>query len=215
MVLENLWTLLTARIWLLWSQVLVKRLLNPTIIVCALPGNPGLGAMYEDFMITLSECLDDESLSIWIFSYVGHDTLEPSKLPTGRLSLDSMSHCMGLIETKMINNLSAPTYDLEDQIEHKIALLKKFVPRTAQLTLIGHSIGCKVCMEIFRRNNSHAIRGLDYHWAWNCGFSIISYVRCLFSLPYYREHGEHPQGPAGAPLGDHLQTPGCDADVCS
>ena len=73
----------------------------------------------------------------------------------------------GLDETKMINYLSAPTYDLEDQIEHKIALLKKLVPRTTQLTLIGHSIGCKICMEIFKRNNSHTIRGLKSQWARN------------------------------------------------
>ena len=69
----------------------------------------------------------------------------------------------GLDKTKMINYLSAPTYDLEDQIEHKIALLKKLVPRTTQLTLIGHSIGCKICMEIFKRNNSHTIKGLKSH----------------------------------------------------
>ena len=73
----------------------------------------------------------------------------------------------GLDKTKMINYLSAPTYDLEDQIEHKIALLKKLVPRTTQLTLIGHSIGCKICMEIFKRNNSHTIRGLKSQWARN------------------------------------------------
>ena len=54
----------------------------------------------------------------------------------------------------------APTYTLEDQIEHKIALLEKLIPRNAQLTLIGHSIGCKICMEIFRRNSTHAIKGM-------------------------------------------------------
>ena len=53
----------------------------------------------------------------------------------------------------------APTFTLEDQIEHKSALLEKLVPRNAQLTLIGHSIGCKICMEVFRRNSTHAIKG--------------------------------------------------------
>ena len=126
-----------------------------------LAGNPGLGAMYQDFMKVLSECLDDESLSIWSLSYVGHDTQTPPTLPTGQAESDSIHESLfGLDETKMINYLSAPTYDLEDQIEHKIALLKKLVPRTTQLTLIGHSIGCKICMEIFKRNNSHTIRGL-------------------------------------------------------
>ena len=81
----------------------------------------------------------------------------------------------------MINYLSAPTYDLEDQIEHKIALLKSLVPRTTQLTLIGHSIGCKICMEIFKRNNSHTIKGLKSQWACNVTtFSLILDVYFLF-----------------------------------
>ena len=65
-----------------------------------LAGNPGLGTMYQDFMKVLSECLDDESLSIWSFSYVGHDTQTPPTLPTGQAESDSMSHCLGWIKPK-------------------------------------------------------------------------------------------------------------------
>ena len=121
----------------------------------------------------------------------------------------------GLDKTKLINYLSAPTYDLEDQIEHKITLLKKLVPRTTQLTLIGHSIGCKICMEIFKRNNSHTIRGLKSHRACNETLYCTDGLRCVFPLPDDREHGDHWQGEAGAPLGHLLQTPGCGNHVCS
>ena len=87
----------------------------------------------------------------------------------------------GLDKTKLINYLSAPTYDLEDQIEHKIALLKKLVPRTTQLTLIGHSIGCKICMEIFKRNSSHTIRGLKSHRTCNeTSYYLVLDVYFLF-----------------------------------
>ena len=54
---------------------------------------------------------------------------------------------------------SDKTYILEDQIMHKLALLDKLIPTTAKLTLIGHSIGCKVITEIFKRNTTHRIQG--------------------------------------------------------
>ena len=183
----------------------------------ALAGNPGMGAMYQDFMRVLSECLDDARLSIWSFSYVGHDTQTPPTLPTGLLSQTPwVSVWAGYLDkTKLINYLSAPTYDLEDQIEHKIALLKKLVPRTTQLTLIGHSIGCKICMEIFKRNNSHTIRGLKSHRACNETSYYTDGLRCVFPLPHDREHGDHWQGEAGAPMGHLLQTPSCGSHVCS
>ena len=91
----------------------------------------------------------------------------PPHCPQVRLSQTPSWVIVWVGWNQMINYLSAPTYDLEDQIEHKIALLKKLVPRTTQLTLIGHSIGCKICMEIFKRNNSHTIRGLKSQWARN------------------------------------------------
>ena len=55
---------------------------------------------------------------------------------------------------------SDKTYVLEDQILHKLALLDKLVPTSATLTLIGHSIGCKVIMEVFKRNTNHKIKGI-------------------------------------------------------
>ena len=51
-------------------------------------GNPGLGSMYQDFMVTLRDCLSAQSppAAIWTLSYVGHETASPPLLPTGALS---------------------------------------------------------------------------------------------------------------------------------
>ena len=56
-------------------------------------------------------------------------------------------------------SFAAPTYTLEEQIEHKLELLEKLVPASTQITLIGHSIGCKIIMEMFKRNKTHQIKG--------------------------------------------------------
>merc|ERR1719500_1172293 len=66
--------------------------------------------MYEDFMTALKSSLgsDCDTSSIWTFSHLGHDTLHPPCLPT------------------------APTYNLEEQIKHKLELLEKLVPASTR-----------------------------------------------------------------------------------
>jgi len=107
-------------------------------IVIIIPGNPGLGNMYQDFIRSLHSSLCKPDLSIWAFSYIGHDSELPSLFP------------------------SDPTYILEDQIQHKLALMDKLIPETAKITLIGHSIGCKLIMEIIRRNTTHKIQDVFF-----------------------------------------------------
>eukprot|EP00090_Calanus_glacialis_P047447 TRINITY_DN9865_c0_g1_i2.p1 TRINITY_DN9865_c0_g1~~TRINITY_DN9865_c0_g1_i2.p1 ORF type:complete len:308 (-),score=58.99 TRINITY_DN9865_c0_g1_i2:101-1024(-) len=115
----------------------LENLENSEIFII-IPGNPGLGSMYQDFMSSLHCSLAKPELSIWAFSYIGHDSEAPTFLPTGQ------------------------TYILEDQILHKLALLEKLIPRSAKITLIGHSIGCKVIMEVFKRNTSHQIQDIFF-----------------------------------------------------
>lgn len=87
-------------------------------------------------MTALDDFLQSENSSVWALSYLGHDTARPPLLPTASL------------------------HDLEAQIEHKCRLLEKLVPRSTKITIIGHSIGCKISMEMFRRNTIHDIQGL-------------------------------------------------------
>jgi len=115
----------------------LEHLENSEIIVI-IPGNPGLGSMYKDFMSSLYMSLSNPALSIWALSYLGHDSEAPPTLPTDK------------------------TYILEDQILHKLALLDKLIPANAKLTLIGHSIGCKVITEVFKRNTTHTIEEIFF-----------------------------------------------------
>ena len=46
-------------------------------------GNPGIGLMYEDFMVGLDKALETQT-DIWTFSYLGHHTQNPPFLPTGK-----------------------------------------------------------------------------------------------------------------------------------
>ena len=103
-------------------------------------------------------------LSIWAFSYIGHDSEAPAFLPTGKMGCAIHSHIsLALVQVVMKTDItfvfSGQTYILEDQILHKLELLEKLIPRSAKITLIGHSIGCKVIMEVFKRNTSHQIQG--------------------------------------------------------
>ena len=42
-------------------------------------------------------------------------------------------------------------YGLNGQINHKMAFLKEFLPDACKITLIGHSIGCQIILEIMKQ----------------------------------------------------------------
>lgn len=43
-------------------------------------------------------------------------------------------------------------FGLDGQIEHKLAFLRKHVPRETTLLLIGHSIGCYIILDMMKRD---------------------------------------------------------------
>lgn len=54
-----------------------------------------------------------------------------------------------------IDNFSAAKRDvfgLNGQIEHKLAFIRRHVPRETSLVLVGHSIGCYIILDIMKRN---------------------------------------------------------------
>ena len=56
-------------------------------------------------MLTLQEQLGDPALTIWAFSYIGHETKSPSLVPTGHTSI---------LTTQMIMMTIDHTDDLDD-----------------------------------------------------------------------------------------------------
>lgn len=43
-------------------------------------------------------------------------------------------------------------FGLNGQIEHKLAFVRKHVPRETSLVLVGHSIGCYIILEMMKRD---------------------------------------------------------------
>ncbi len=58
------------------------------------------------------------------------------------------------LELPKFNQTNQHLYTLNGQIQHKIDFLRERVPESAELTLIGHSIGCKMILEAMRANDN-------------------------------------------------------------
>lgn len=105
------------------------------ILILIIPGNPGIMGYYEDFMSTLHFC-SGSTIPVWGVSHAGH-----VKIPHDKQT-------------------EAPAHDpfsFQGQIEHKVQFLEKYIPHDAQLILIGHSIGCRIILEVMKRNTKHNI----------------------------------------------------------
>lgn len=63
-------------------------------------------------------------------------------------------------------------FGINGQIEHKLAFLKKHVPRETSLVLIGHSIGCYIILEIMKRDPKLKVI-LIYHICPNMGIKVL------------------------------------------
>ncbi|XP_069951902.1 lipid droplet-associated hydrolase-like isoform X1 [Cherax quadricarinatus] len=100
---------------------------SPENIILIIPGNPGLASFYIDFMQTIYSSLK-ETHSIWAISHAGH------------------CHTSHISAWPDSNNV----YNLEEQINHKIAFIQDHIPQQAKVTLIGHSIGCQIILRLLQ-----------------------------------------------------------------
>ncbi|CAL4142224.1 unnamed protein product, partial [Meganyctiphanes norvegica] len=98
------------------------------------PRNPGVASYYKTFMETIYSHLEG-SHAVWAISHAGH--------------------CQTSIK------FSGPgVYDLTEQIKHKVSFLKEYIPAGASVTLVGHSIGCKIildCIKTFKGDNGVSV----------------------------------------------------------
>lgn len=122
-------------------------------LILVIPGNPGLSSYYEDFMRALYHGLD-EAVPVWAIGHFGQDPLygtapAPSSVPPGVAS-STQTDSPEVHGWPSLSGHEA-LYNLEGQIQHKIRFIQEFVPVDCQLTLVGHSIGCKMILEALDR----------------------------------------------------------------
>ncbi|XP_066940316.1 lipid droplet-associated hydrolase isoform X1 [Macrobrachium rosenbergii] len=106
---------------------------DPKKILLIIPGNPGVVSYYREFMQHLYDGVRDTH-SVWAVSHAGHSH-------TPSLSFwPSNQH----------------VYDLEEQVLHKMAFIMDHVPKGAQITLIGHSIGSYIILRLLKAMEAHS-----------------------------------------------------------
>lgn len=100
-----------------------------------IPGNPGVVGFYKTFMQTIHSMVGYRH-PVWAVSHAGH-CVPP--------------HSMDMVEDASIIG-NDDVFGLNGQIEHKLAFLRKHVPKETSLVLVGHSIGCYIILEMMKRN---------------------------------------------------------------
>lgn len=103
----------------------------PQHLVLFIPGNPGVASYYRRTMEHLYSVMGG-SHSVWAVSHAAHCVNLPSLWP-------GYQH----------------VYNLEQQIQHKIKFLETHIPPGTNITLVGHSIGCKIILRLLQHFDNH------------------------------------------------------------
>lgn len=117
-------------------------------------GNPGPASFYEEFVETIYKQMDEKH-PVWVVSHAGHVVPDDPELSRKLPPYKGVVY-NSLKRIKCILNLTIPCsgneslFDLQGQINHKIAFIDEFVDDDCDLILAGHSIGCKMAMEVMR-----------------------------------------------------------------
>lgn len=102
-------------------------------IVLLITGNPGLAGYYSAFLKKLHYRL---GVPVWAVSFAGHVLPRP----TSPHSLPPLKQ-------------NPELYNLEGQVEHKLAFIEKYVPENVKIILVGHSIGAKIILDILKNSD--------------------------------------------------------------
>nr|CAD7203028.1 unnamed protein product [Timema douglasi] len=103
-------------------------------LILFISGNPGLTGYYSIFLDTIHSNL---GIPVWALSHAGHE------LPPEERALPSLSK-------------NPNFYNMEGQAQHKIAFMEKYIPPDVKVYLIGHSIGCKMILEVMKNSRIHS-----------------------------------------------------------
>lgn len=105
------------------------------VLFLLIPGNPGVVGFYRTFMQTLHSMFGYRH-PVWAVSHAGH--------------------CVPPDPMDMVDDTSLAAerdvFGINGQIEHKLAFLRRYVPRETSLVLVGHSIGCYIILDMMKRD---------------------------------------------------------------
>lgn len=140
------------------------------VLFLIIPGNPGVVGFYRTFMQTLHSACGGR-YPVWAVSHAGH--------------------CAPPASMDMIEDASAAAehdvFGLNGQIEHKLAFIRKHVPRETSLVLLGHSIGCYIILEMMKRNPE------------------LSVLKAVMLFPTIERMAQTPQGKVMTPVLCHMR----------
>lgn len=140
------------------------------VLFLIIPGNPGVVGFYRTFMQTLHSMFGYHH-PVWAVSHAGH-CAPPD-------SMDMVEDASSVAENDV--------FGLNGQIEHKLAFLRKHVPRETSLVLVGHSIGCYIILEMMKRDPE------------------LKIVKAVMLFPTIERMAQSPQGKVLTPVLCHMR----------
>ncbi|XP_068959084.1 lipid droplet-associated hydrolase [Petaurus breviceps papuanus] len=111
---------------------------SPKLLVLLIPGNPGIPVFYLEFLRALYLCLQ-KRYPVWIISHAGHVSA-PSGVKVDEEGPEDSN-------PQKVDD----AFGLEGQVEQKLAFLRRRVPPTLKLVLVGHSVGSYILLEMMKR----------------------------------------------------------------
>ncbi|XP_023262505.1 lipid droplet-associated hydrolase isoform X1 [Seriola lalandi dorsalis] len=146
------------------------------ILFLIIPGNPGVVGFYKTFMQTLHSMFGYHH-PVWAVSHAGH-CVPP----------DSMDMVQGTNDSQDASSAAeADVFGLNGQIEHKLAFLRKHVPKETNLILVGHSIGCYIILEMIKRDPE------------------LKILKAVMLFPTIERMAQTPQGKVMTPVLCHMR----------
>ncbi|XP_038585596.1 lipid droplet-associated hydrolase [Micropterus salmoides] len=136
------------------------------VLFLIIPGNPGVVGFYRTFMHTLHSMFGHRH-PVWAVSHAGH--------------------CVPPDSMDMVDEAEDDVFGLNGQIEHKLAFLRKHVPRETSLVLVGHSIGCYIILEMMKRNPE------------------LKIIKAVMLFPTIERMAQTPQGKVMTPVLCHMR----------
>uniref|UniRef100_UPI003AAB059A lipid droplet-associated hydrolase n=1 Tax=Centroberyx gerrardi TaxID=166262 RepID=UPI003AAB059A len=140
------------------------------LLFLIIPGNPGVVGFYKTFTQTFHSMFGYRH-PVWAVSHAGH-CVPPD-------SMDMVEDASSTVE--------GDVFGLNGQIEHKLAFLRKHVPRETSLVLVGHSIGCYIILEMMKRDLE------------------LKVVKAVMLFPTIERMAQTPQGKVMTPVLCHMR----------